>query len=72
MNKTFTIGAALVSLCIGFQSAHASLLGMPLNLKPTAAQADPDRPASPAIFRGPFFLFYAGDMLTVPPNVSSC
>jgi hypothetical protein len=50
MNKTFTIGAALVLLCIGFQSANASLLGMPLNLKATLAQANPDRSNSPAIF----------------------
>jgi len=72
MNKTFTIGAALVWLCIGFQSANASLLGMPLNLKATLAQAEPDRSNSPAIFRGGFFLFYAGDVLTGPPSVSSC
>jgi len=72
MNRTITIGAALVLLCIGFQSANASLLGMPLNLKPTTAQADPDRSASPAIFRGQFFLFYAGDVLARPLSVSSC
>jgi hypothetical protein len=57
MNRTFTICAALVLLCIGFQSANASLLGMPLNLKATLAQADPDRSASPAIFRASFFYF---------------
>jgi hypothetical protein len=72
MNKTFTIGAALVLLCIGFQSANANLLGMPLNLKATLAQADPDRSASPAVFRGEFFLFYAGDLLAGPLLVSSC
>jgi hypothetical protein len=72
MNKTFTTGAALVLLCFGFQSANASLLGMPLNLKVTAAQADPDRSASPAIFRGQFFLFYAGDVIAGPLLVSSC
>jgi hypothetical protein len=72
MKKTFTIGIALVWLCIGFQSANASLLGMPLNLKATLAQADPDRSNSPAIFRGRFFLFYAGDVLTAPLSVSSC
>jgi hypothetical protein len=72
MNKTFTIGAALVWLCIGFQSADASLLGMPLNLKATLAQAEPDRSASPAVLRGQFFLFYAGDVLTGPLPVSSC
>jgi hypothetical protein len=72
MNRTFTIGAALMLLCIGFQSANASLLGMPLNLKPTSAQADPDRSASPAIFRSQFFLLYAGDALTGPLSVSSC
>jgi hypothetical protein len=72
MNKTFTIGAALVLLCIGFQSANASLLGMPLNLKATIAQANPDRSASPAIFGGQFFLFYAGDVQAGPLLVSSC
>jgi hypothetical protein len=72
MNKTFTIGAALVLLGIGFQSANASLLGMPLNLKATLAQADQDRSASPAIFRGEYFLFYAGDVLAGPLSVSSC
>jgi hypothetical protein len=72
MKKTFTIGFALVLLCIGFQSANASLLGMPLNLKATLAQADPDRSASPAIFGGPFFLFYAGDLLAGPLSVSTC
>jgi hypothetical protein len=72
MNKTFTIGVALVLLGIGFQSANASLLGMPLNLKATVAQADRDQSASPAIFRGEFFLFYAGDVLAGPLSVSSC
>jgi hypothetical protein len=72
MKKTFTIGAALLLLCVGFQSANASLLGMPLNLKSSLAQANPDRPASPAIFQGPFFLFYAGDVLADPLLVSSC
>jgi hypothetical protein len=57
MNKTFTIGAALVWLCIGFQSANASLLGMPLNLKATLAQADPDRSASPRFSGASFFCF---------------
>ena len=72
MNKTFTIGFALVLLTIGFQSANAGLLGMPLNLKVTLAQADPERSASPAVFGGQFFLFYAGDMLAGPLSVSSC
>jgi hypothetical protein len=72
MNKTFTIGVALVLLCIGFQSANASLLGMPLNLTATHAKADLDQSASPAIFRGRFFLLYAGDVLTDPPLVSNC
>ena len=72
MNKISTIGAALVWLCFGFQSANAGLLGMPLNLKATLAQAEPDRSASPAIFGGQFFLFYAGDVLTGPLSVSSC
>jgi hypothetical protein len=72
MNKTFTIGAALVWLCMSLQSANAGLLGMPLNLKATLAQAEPDQSNSPAIFRGQFFLFYAGDVLTGTLLVSSC
>jgi hypothetical protein len=72
MKKSFTIGAALLLLCVGFQSANASLLGMPLNLKASLAQADPDQSVSPAIFQGPFFLLYAGDVLAAPLLVSSC
>jgi hypothetical protein len=70
MKKTSTIGAALVLLCIGFQSADAGLLGMPLNLRATIEQADLDGSAASAIFQQPFR--YTGDVLTGPLLVSSC
>lgn len=73
MKKTFTIGIALLLLCIGFQSAYASLLGMPLNLRAAIEQVDLNGSASTAIFRNQSCgFFYTDDVLTGPVLVSSC
>jgi hypothetical protein len=73
MKKISIIGAALVLLGTGFQSANAGLLGMPLNLRAAIAQVDLDGSASTAIFRQQSCgLFYTDDVLTGPLLVSSC
>ena len=73
MKKISTIGAGLVLLATGLQSANAGLLGMPLNLRAAIVQADLDGSASTAIFRRqscPFF--YADEVLIGPLLVSNC
>jgi hypothetical protein len=70
MKKISTIAAALVLLGIGFQSANAGLLGMPLNLKAAIGQVDGS--ASSGIFQQQFQFFYTDDVLTGPLLVSSC
>jgi hypothetical protein len=71
MKKISTIGAALVLLGIGFQSANAGLLGMPLNLKAAIAQVELNGSASTAI-RQQFLFFYTDDLLAGPLLLSSC
>jgi hypothetical protein len=73
MKKISTIGAALVLLCTGFQSANAGLLGLPLNLRAAITQADLDGPASTAIVQQPSYrFFYTDDLLTEPLLVIGC
>jgi hypothetical protein len=57
--------AAALALCIGFDSASASLLGMPLNLRVAIELTDV---GAPAVSRQ----FYSDDVLTGPSLVKAC
>lgn len=73
MKKISTIGAALMLLCAGLQSANAGLLGMPLNLRAAIAQSDLDGFASTAILRQQSCqFFYTDNVLTGPLLFSIC
>jgi hypothetical protein len=57
--------ATTIALCVGFHSASASLIGMPLNLKVAIQPADmrvPDMTCQ----------FYTDELLTGPMPVKSC
>jgi hypothetical protein len=70
MKKISTIAVALMLLGIGFQSANAGLLGMPLNLKAAIGQVDGS--ALSGIFPQQFQFFYTDDVLTGSLLVSRC
>jgi len=53
------------ALCIGFQSANASLLGMPLNLKAAIRFSIVDAPVAAC-------QFYTNDVLTGMLSVKGC
>jgi hypothetical protein len=73
MNKISTLITALSLLCAGYQSADASLLGMPLNLKASIGQTGFDGPAAPAVLQHPAcHFFYTDDVLTGLVLVSNC
>jgi hypothetical protein len=73
MKKISTVITALSLLAVGLQSADASLLGMPLNLKASIEQAGFDGSASPAVLKYPSCnFFYTDDVFTGLVLVSSC
>lgn len=61
----FALIAASAALCIDFQSANASLIGMPLNLKAAIQISDVDAPSMAC-------QFYTDDVLTGTLSVSGC
>ena len=63
--KISTLVVATVALCIGFHSASASLLGMPLNLKVAVQLMEVSAPATTC-------QFYTDDMLMGPLLVRDC
>jgi len=66
MKKTISsLTAATMAFCIGFQSADAGLLGMPLNLKVAIELNHVDAPASSC-------QFYTDDVLLGPLLVKGC
>jgi hypothetical protein len=60
--KISTLAVVAMALCIGFNSASASLLGMPLNLKVAIELREVDAPACQ---------FYT-DVLTGPLLIKGC
>jgi hypothetical protein len=61
-NIISTLVAATITVCTGMQSADASLLGMPLNLKAVAKLINLSGTCQ----------FYTDDVLTGPLLVSCC
>jgi hypothetical protein len=61
----FALIAASAALCIDFQSANASLIGMPLNLKAAIQISDVDAPSTAC-------QFYTDDVLTGTLSVKGC
>jgi hypothetical protein len=63
--KISTLVVATVALCIGFHSASASLLGMPLNLKVAIELTHVDAPATACEF-------YTDSIVTGPWLANNC
>jgi hypothetical protein len=61
----FAMMTASVALCIGFQSANANLLGMPLNLRIATQFSVVDAPAAAC-------QFYSDAVLTGGLSVKGC
>ena len=66
MKKTlFALMGTAGALCIGFQSANASLIGMPLNLKAAIQISDVATPSTVC-------QFYTDDVLTGTLTIKAC